>query len=1555
MIIVTILFLFGGYIFIYTFIETSFEKKLANGKRTNKTDIQGYWVKLLMVAIFTFFRNGNQWPLLFSLFFLSFWHLLFYLKELPDYNLEILRLKILKNTLFFWSTVCLLVIKIFESFSNCNSGIIIYFLGWPLIIFIIYLRITSPLSNLLIEPSKLSTSNAFIQRIKILLYQLENFNKRHSQIILYSYVLKIEENNPHSPLKIFINNKKDEKKCFISLFEHIDSLFLMALSKFPKDVNLRIDYILFLISKMNNKKRAAQQLDICEKNSEKTLEEDFIIYRHKKQYEENGEFHPHVEKEEIGNFLLFKAKFKQFKSLITRVSVLYVEFWNLLFKNHIDNQQDFHTLNKYGSEINSLISEINTLYLKLKKIKKHDLELLELYHEFLFQILSDYKQSSELHKEIESIILNPNDSKKTEEIDNENFDINTLISDDTHFYLIFSGNPKNFCKISHVSNEICTILGYSQNELCNNSINVLIPEIFREEHDKCILEKTNNNIEQKTFLKDNPPEYKKRNEYAITKYRYLIPFNFRAFFIQTDSKESLWILKILKFSNYFSENEKKLNIPFLILTNDNFIIQNVSSNCIKLFGNNLSNLMNTYDITTSIKEFHEEFLKYSLENENLTYEERLIKKKEMIRDNYHNPTQITWIRTFHNGEEIEKRRENLLLSVQDLLFNDNIKGYIFSFESMSTYSSEENSERNDNEHPSSLNNSSKKNSKLNKKGKKKVYFQNDNNDSADFISGISKEKELLPNNFSNQLNGISDDGNYYLQEKEMEKIEESNNNDNLNNSNDDTSKISEEYTSEYSSDSNSNEENNNILKKEISISNKSENDNYYHITFTKINFQIYNFQTLRYEDTPYDKKSKVQQILDKETDETEKEEKQNNENIKLQNPIFLKEMEKEEEIKKENLFQQINDSLLKEEVPSCIIKLKIISFIIFLIIISYGIFFLFLIQDLINRLQKKYDNIKQTFELHISSVHGLKVVRELVLLSFPEYNTFYTDKENYKQNYTGRLEELYLDGNTFISELITTATLSKNNYDIIFETTLSTFFINIDYSIGKYDLTFVTIMAKIFTGLFGISKLPEEEVTPLNVNVFFYIKNNLNGVLNNIELCQDTFIDELNKVIKNRKKIFIIAYAFSSAILLSTFYLIYKIFMEVQATKNSYLEVFFDIKGNIILNYLNKCEIFSRKIQNLSENKLFINEDSEEARLNNEKIRQKIKTKNGANQESEVNSNQKKSLIITMINILFFLMQVFVVIYVLIIILIVFNFVRHFKEYIMVFSFEEKLQTNTLLLYIYVREYIFDENTYVNNLLIKDFIDNVFEKNLRLNEENQIKISKYQNRFDEDYTRFRYSIFQNDICNYTDDFFNEFYPNNKTYNCSSLLNGGLKYGLSVIISNIFEELRIMKSQKDNYKKIWKENNLTYNLTLFGTNNYTSSDNFTDENKKSLFKKYSPLTIFNSNEMKEMEIVTEYIFIPTLLKLRQNLDKSVIDYIENTKVNTYIMCLWIVIFFTFLYVFLWTNYVNSLNNVIYQTKKMLGIIPRDIFISLNSVNKLLNIKADNRRRSTDLII
>jgi hypothetical protein len=100
MLLITTIYLSGVYFFIYTFLETSYHQKSAIGKRTNKNDISAFWVKLLIVFIFTFYGNGNQWILLFTLILLSFWHLFYYLSELPEYNDEILKMKILKNAIF---------------------------------------------------------------------------------------------------------------------------------------------------------------------------------------------------------------------------------------------------------------------------------------------------------------------------------------------------------------------------------------------------------------------------------------------------------------------------------------------------------------------------------------------------------------------------------------------------------------------------------------------------------------------------------------------------------------------------------------------------------------------------------------------------------------------------------------------------------------------------------------------------------------------------------------------------------------------------------------------------------------------------------------------------------------------------------------------------------------------------------------------------------------------------------------------------------------------------------------------------------------------------------------------------------------------------------------------------------------------------------------------------------------------------------------------------------------------------------------------------------------
>ena len=81
--------------------------------------------------------------------------------------------KIIKKWNFFWNSFCLISIKIINSFIKFNSGVIIFFLGWTFIIIVTYYKFSSPLSMLLVEPSKLFSSKDFIQRIRFLIVQIE--------------------------------------------------------------------------------------------------------------------------------------------------------------------------------------------------------------------------------------------------------------------------------------------------------------------------------------------------------------------------------------------------------------------------------------------------------------------------------------------------------------------------------------------------------------------------------------------------------------------------------------------------------------------------------------------------------------------------------------------------------------------------------------------------------------------------------------------------------------------------------------------------------------------------------------------------------------------------------------------------------------------------------------------------------------------------------------------------------------------------------------------------------------------------------------------------------------------------------------------------------------------------------------------------------------------------------------------------------------------------------------------------------------------------------------
>ena len=81
-------------------------------------------------------------------------------------------------------------------------------------------------------------------------------------------------------------------------------------------------------------------------------------------------------------------------------------------------------------------------------------------------------------------------------------------------------------------------------------------------------------------------------------------------------------------------------------------------------------------------------------------------------------------------------------------------------------------------------------------------------------------------------------------------------------------------------------------------------------------------------------------------------------------------------------------------------------------------------------------------------------------------------------------------------------------------------------------------------------------------------------------IAESTYTNQLHIIINDKKKSLLIIFIIISIIDILTYFVINKAFMDVDARKNSYLEVFFEIKGNLIISSLTKCENFVKRLQN---------------------------------------------------------------------------------------------------------------------------------------------------------------------------------------------------------------------------------------------------------------------------------------------------------------------------------------------------------------------------------------
>ena len=174
--------------------------------------------------------------------------------------------------------------------------------------------------------------------------------------------------------------------------------------------------------------------------------------------------------------------------------------------------------------------------------------------------------------------------------------------------------------------------------------------------------------------------------------------------------------------------------------------------------------------------------------------------------------------------------------------------------------------------------------------------------------------------------------------------------------------------------------------------------------------------------------------------------------------------------------------------------------------------------------------------------------------------------------------------------------------------------------------------------------------------------------------------------------------------------------------------------------------------------------------------------------------------------------------------------------------------------------------------------------------------------------------------------------------CINFENGGTQYGYIIMNSYLVEEIRFIKDIYPVYINTSKPMN---NLTLTGIDDYVKKSILNE--KELLYYSNDPIIFFNVQSVVNLNIMMQSITIPFFINIKQ----LTIDVMEKFSEQAYLKFVIAVILYISIiflaFIFIWIPFIRSLNSIIYKTKNMLSIIPKEVLASLSNIEKLLGIE------------
>jgi hypothetical protein len=400
--------------------------------------------------------------------------------------------------------------------------------------------------------------------------------------------------------------------------------------------------------------------------------------------------------------------------------------------------------------------------------------------------------------------------------------------------------------------------------------------------------------------------------------------------------------------------------------------------------------------------------------------------------------------------------------------------------------------------------------------------------------------------------------------------------------------------------------------------------------------------------------------------------------------------------------------------------------------------------------------------------------------------------------------------------------------------------------------------------------------------------------------------------------------------------------------KSSYIEGFYGIKISFIRQSLQKCEhfIYFLKKQKREDDSGFKHDKNSEIMEKSEEIEKEFeeemkifgnsfsKNKNITNENynfnkrntlTKNNNRDTSSIIFFSIIILIY----FLIIYsFFILVCLSYNSFMHRILRNSKYMFHlQRIQNNAIDFFNGYREFIFDDNSIIYGHKSEEYLEIKFEEIFATKgNDSYIVNSTYQ--YIKDYKDFYEQFHKETLCSRMEQNFFE-----SEEDCLNFLQGQIKYGYQIAYFTLIDLIRM----GINFIKYYFYVNLTIigNLTEYGIKDYEEI-----EKEEEKFRLY----LFN-NETTHSNI--NILFKHALLPFFTNIVNFSSQYIINDSNNSESLYLIYMIGYaslnTILFLVVWIPFIKNMNSVIYNAKKILGIIPIHILSSLSNIKKILNLE------------